>query len=84
MRNSQPGNLTYEWQDFEFKGLSGMVNMTKDIFEDSYGEFESMIFPEGQNKPYAVWSKTHVVLFLNEDKYGIASITRNPDVYLFG
>jgi len=84
MRDPQPGNLLYEWQDFEFKGLAGIINMRKEMFEDNFGEFEAMILPQGQNKPYAVWSRTHVVLFLNEDKYGIASITREPSEYIFG
>jgi hypothetical protein len=66
MRNSKPGILLYEWQDFEFKGLSGMVLMTKEKFEQNYGEFEAMVFPQGDIKPYAVWSKKYVVLFLHD------------------
>jgi len=84
MRNPSPGDLVFEWVDFEFKGLSGIIKMTKEIFEQNYGEFEAMLFPKGHSKPYAVWSKDNLVLFLNEDPYGLASITRNPSRYMFG
>jgi hypothetical protein len=84
MRNPKPGELIYEWRDFEFIGLSGIVKMTKEIFEENYGEFIAMTFPQNSIKPYAIWSKTHVVLFLNEDCYGIASITREPSEFMFG
>lgn len=84
MRESKQGILKYEWQDFYFKGLSGIVKMTKPKFENHYGEFVAMVFPPNENKPYAIWSKENVVLFLNEDPYGIASITLEPSEYKFG
>ena len=84
MRNPKHGILSYDWIDFEFKGLSGTIKMTKQYFEENYGEFVAMVFPQNTDKPYAVWSKENVVLFLNEDPYGIASITREPSEYKFG
>lgn len=84
MRTKKQGILKYEWQDFFFKGLSGTINMTKEYFEQYYGKFVAMIFPQDQNKPYAVWSEKYVVLFLNEDPIGIASIPREPSDYMFG
>ena len=84
MRNSRTGLLKYEWQDFDFNGLGGIIHMTKEYFEENYGEFIAMVFPQGKIKPYAVWSKEYIVLFLNEDPYGIASITREPSEYKFG
>lgn len=84
MRNPKHGILSYDWIDFEFKGLSGTIKMTKQYFEENYGEFLAMIFPQGYSKPYAIWSKSHVILFLDDDPYGIASITRNPSELMFG
>lgn len=84
MRNKQSGILTYEWHDFDFKGINSIRHMTKEEFENHYGEFEAMIFPRGNDKPYAIWTKEYVVLFLDEDPLGIASITRNPTQFMFG
>ncbi len=84
MRIRKQGILKYEWQDFEFKGYLHNTKMTKELFEKHYGKFEAMVFPQGYDKPYAVWSKEHVVLFLNEDVLGVASIVRNPSKYMFG
>ena len=84
MREPKPGILTYKWMDFEFQGLGGTIDVTQEKFECNYGKFIAMIIPQGHNKPYAIWSDKSVVLFLNDDKYGIASITRDPDEYMFG
>lgn len=85
MRESKKGNLSYEWKDFSFIGIiNNTVHMTKDIFEESYGTFQAMIYPQNANKPYAIWSENFIVLFLNEDPYGIASVPRNPSNYMFG
>ena len=80
----QTGELKYEWQDFEFKGLSGIIKMNKDKFEKNYGKFVAMNFKKGNIKPYAIWSESKVVLFLDSDPLGIASVSRNPDEGMFG
>lgn len=84
MRNPKPGILKFKWQDFEFKGIGGIIQMTKEKFEENYGKFEAMLFPQNEIKPYAVWSEKYVVLFLDEDPYGISSVPRNPEKYIFG
>lgn len=88
MRNIRAGILTDRWKDFKFMGLDNKVEveMTKESFEESYGEFEYAVYPDLESlRPYALWAVDYVVIILHEDdKLGIASITRNPSEFMFG
>jgi hypothetical protein len=85
IRNKRNGVLSYEWKDFNIDGFLGEVHISQNYFESKYGEFEAMLYPrEDSIKPYAIWSKENVVLLLENDVLGLASIPRKPSTISFG